>query len=231
MSVKLTLTALAAALLLASAISTASARNLSVSNQNFRITWTSLEFRYLVTIRCPVTLEGSFHYRTIIKRERALIGLITRAIVNQGACVNGTGSAFNGTERYNGIVPPTTLPWHVTYESFRGTLPRIESIRLLLTGARFGIETPAGSGGCAVQVGEDGTAGRPVDNISADATVEAGGNVLRLTPTAGRNRATIIRTDRDPLSLCRPGQQGELLNEGEVFLLGSTTTRIRVTLI
>ena len=225
MSVKLTLTALAAALMLASAIGTASAGRLSTSNQNFRITWTSLEFVSTVTIRCPVTLEGSFHYRSIIKRERSLIGLVTRAIVNQAGCVNGTGSAFNGTERYNGIVPASTLPWHVTYESFAGVLPNISSIRLLLARTRFGIETGFFAGECAVQVGS------ATDNISADAAREPGGNITTLTPTEGRNRATIIQVDEDPFGACpREGETGALRGIGQVTLLGNTT-RIRITLI
>jgi hypothetical protein len=231
--VKLTLTALAAALLLANAISTASAGRLSTSNQQFRIAWLGLEFRTAVTISCTATLEGSFHNRSIIKRERTLIGFITRAIVNRAACVGGTLSTFNGTERYNGITPANTLPWHVTYESFAGALPNISSIRLLLARARFGIETEEFfTGFCALQVGEDGTNGRAADNISADATRDATGNITTLTPTAGRNTATIIRVDEDPFGVCpREGETGTLNGTGQVFLLGSTTVRIRVTLI
>ncbi|HKG03286.1 MAG TPA: hypothetical protein VKB03_08890 [Conexibacter sp.] len=220
-SVKVILTALAASLLLSAAISTASARNLSLTNQNFRITWTSLEFSNGAVTRCQVTLEGSFHYRTILKNPRSLIGLITRAIV-QRPCIEGTGSAFNGVERYNGTTPANTLPWHVTYEGFTGTLPAIATVLLLLAGTRFGIENL----GCAVQVGE------ATDNVTGAAAREAGGGITTLRPVEGRNIATVIRTDRDPFGLCpRPGNRaGRLLSDGQVFLLG-TNNRITVTLI
>lgn len=220
-SVKLILTGLAASLLLAAMVSSATASRLSTSNQNIRATWTSLEFASAVVVRCPVTLEGSFHTRTIAKVARSLIGAITKAVVNRERCTNGTGSTFNGVERYNGTTTPNTLSWHLTYESFRGTLPSIESIRVLLQRFRFGIEAI----GCAVQVGAE------TDNVSADAALGAGGAITSLTPTAGRNTATIIRTDRDVLGACpRPGNPGTLGSAGQVMLLG-TTTRISITLI
>ncbi len=141
-SVKLCFTALTAALLLASAIATTSARNLSVSNQQFRVTWQELEFAIeIVTIICHVTLEGSFHYRTIVKRERTLIGYITQVAVRR-PCRNGEAWAANGREAHPRLgVLANTLPWHVTYEGFAGTLPCITSIFLLLRGARFKIHS------------------------------------------------------------------------------------------
>jgi hypothetical protein len=104
---------LASALLLAAAASSATARSLSVSNQNIRVTWSSLEFVSGVTLRCRVTLEGSLHSRTITKRLGTLIGAITRATFDERNCTNGT------------LRPRTeTLPWHITYEGFTGTLPQ-----------------------------------------------------------------------------------------------------------
>jgi len=219
-SVKLTLTALAASLLLSTAISTASARSFAFTNQNFRGTWESLEFASSATVRCEVTLEGSFHSRTTLKNPRSLIGLITRAIV-QRPCREGTASAFNGVERYNGITPANTLPWHVTYEAFTGALPRIEALLALLARMRFGIEAL----GCAIQIGNE------TDNVTGSAEREAGGAITGLTPVEGRNEVTVVRTDRDPFGLCpRPGTRGRLTNTGQVFLLG-TNNRITVTLI
>jgi hypothetical protein len=219
--IKLTMAALAASLLLSVAISTALARNISISSQTFRITWASLEFVSTLTVRCPVTLEGSFHYRTIIKRERALIGLITRAIVNQPECAEGRAAAFNGVEFYAGIVPANTLPWHVTYENFTGTLPDITSLRLLLARFRFGFEI----GGCAVQVGE------ATDNITGSVGVDFFGSITTLIPVEGRNEGTVIRTDFDPFRLCpRPGARGRLRGTGNVTVLGAAT-RITVRLI
>jgi hypothetical protein len=104
-SARLGLTALLAALLLSAAVSTASARNLEQSNQNIRVTYSRIEFQSpLVTIRCNLTLEGSFHSRTIPKRERLLVGAITRATIQNTNCTNGTMVVLR-------------LPWHITYEA------------------------------------------------------------------------------------------------------------------
>ena len=215
-SVKLLLSALAASLLLAAAVGTASASRISVSNQNIRVTWSRLTFEGGAAIVCAVTIEGSFHTRTIEKVARSLIGAITKAIVNRASCTGGTGSTFNGVETYNGRVPANTLPWHVTYESFRGTLPNITAVNILLSRFRFGIEIP---GICTGEVGN------ATDNVTGEAAVGAGGQVTRITPVAGSNRATIIRNG----GIFCPAT-GELNGAGEVFLLG-TTTRISVTLI
>src|SRR6478672_9457988 len=128
-SAKLGLTALIAALLLASALSTASARNLSSEIQNIRTTWRSLEFESpLVTVRCPVTMEGSFHSRTIPKIARLLIGAVTRINIKNESCTNGTATVEG-------------FPWHITYESFTGNLPSISSVRVLLQRFLFNLIT------------------------------------------------------------------------------------------
>lgn len=220
MSVKLGLTALAASLLLAAAVGSASARNLSTSNQNIRATWSSLEFNAaeFVIIRCPVTLEGSFHTRTIAKVRGALIGAVTRADLNQSRCTNGSGAPFNGSERYNGTTSPQTLPWHMTYEGFRGILPNITSLEILLQRFRFGLRDSSSL--CTGQYG------RAEDNISAAATRGATGAITTLTPIEGANRASLIRQDG---GLFCPGT-GSLQGPGQTFLLGNTT-RISITLI
>jgi len=217
-SVKFALTALAASLLLAAVVGTASASRLSVSNQNIRATWSSLEFDsgIGVVVRCPVTLEGSFHTRTIAKVARSLIGAVTKAQVRAASCVEGTGATFNGVEAYNGTTSPNTLPWHLTYESFSGTLPNITAVRILLTRFRFGITVP---GFCTGQYGAE------TDRISANASVTAG-VVGTITPIEGSNNASLIRRDGG-ISCPNPGR---LRGSGNVFLLG-TTNRISITLI
>ncbi len=111
--------ALAAALAIGVLGSTASARRLEFSSQSFRVAFpiagepTQPEF-----VSCPFTLEGSFHSRTLSKVSSGLIGYITRAAVAEASCRNGRGRFL-----------PETLPWHVRYESFAGTLPNITSIR------------------------------------------------------------------------------------------------------
>jgi len=92
-------------MILALAVSGTSARNLSVTEQSLRVVWTPIEFvAGGRSARCNLTLEGSFHYRTIVKREGALSGFITRAILN-------TSSGGSATVLTN------TLPWHLTYNA------------------------------------------------------------------------------------------------------------------
>ena len=207
-SAKLVLTALVTALLLASVISSAFARNLRISSQNFRVTWNSLESTepvVRITIRCRVTLEGSFHSATIPKVERLLIGAITRANIKEESCTGGRIRPDN-----------ETLPWHVTYENFTGTLPNITTVGLLLSRASVLLEVPL------VCTGRYGIA---TDNISGTATREAGGGITLLAPVRGRNLATLERT----ISGTCPTRIS-LEGTGEMFQLG-TTARITVTLI
>ena len=216
-SVKLCFTALTAALLLASAVAGSSARNLSVSNRNFRIAWTSLEFvSDIVTIRCPVTLEGSFHYTTIVKRQGALIGHITAAVVRR-PCTNGEAWSANGRETHPRLgVLANTLPWHVTYEGFQGTLPNITGLHLLLRGARFKVHTFFNTLGLY---------GDANDNQFGIASREPRGAITTLEPLAGRASARLVN--------CLGGicpERGEFAGAGQVTLL-NTTTRITVTLI
>jgi len=216
---KLTLIAFASSLLLAAAIGVASARNISTTNQNIRVTWSSLEFKsegIATIISCPVTMEGSLHRRTIAKAPGSLIGAITRARVKQEACVNGRIAAFNGVETYNGTAMPTTLPWHLTYNSFVGSLPAIEAVRLALQRFRFGITLP---GLCTAQVGNE------TDAIVSSARLEESA-IVDLAPLAGSNRATVIRRDA---GIACPAT-GEARGIGTVSLLGATT-RISLTLI
>ena len=218
-SAKLSLAAVAAALLLASAVSNASATRLSTSNQNLRLTFTSLEFNVpgVVTVRCKVTLEGSFHSRTIAKVARNLAGAVTKAIAKQETCTNGSGSTFNGVERYNGTTSPNTLPWHLTYEGFTGTLPNIASLQALVSRFRVGI-TAAGL--CTGQYGG------ATDNITLAAALGAGGAISSLTPVAGRNTVTLMRRDA---GLACP-EAGLAQASGSVMLLGNTTP-VTITLI
>jgi len=208
MSVKVSLTALAAALLLSAAVSTAGARNLSVSNQNLRTTWRSLEFAgEFVTIRCPVTLEGSFHARSIVKSPRSLIGAITRAVIKNESCTNGSAVA-------------KLLPWHITWESFAGRLPTITSTRLLLSRFRWLLTARTIFGEVTCEIGN------ATDNISGDVALNAASEATTLTPTEGSNIAHLTNPEREPFGC----SEGRMIGAGDVMLLG-TTTRIRVTLI
>jgi len=201
---KLALAGLAAALLLSMAVANGSARNLSVDEQGFRVTWTNLEFAepgLNIHIRCPVTLEGSFHTRTIAKVLRSLIGFITRAIVKNESCTGGHATVLR-----------ETLPWHVTYEGFGGVLPSITSIRVLLVRPSFRVEPGFLGINCLSQP----------ENIRGTITGsrEAGGAFKpeRLAPDAGQSFP------------CGSAFEGEFIGTGTVTRLTSTT-RILVTLI
>jgi hypothetical protein len=120
----LMLAALAATLLLLVAVGSASARDLSLNEQRFSLRWASLTWNTAVgSVRCPVTLRGSLHTRTFAKTSELLIGSITGATITSASCTNGRATILTGT-----------LPWHLRYRSFTGTLPTITTVRLGLTG-------------------------------------------------------------------------------------------------
>lgn len=115
----------AAGFLLLALVGHASANRLSLSNQNIR--WSFVEYSSTnagITISCELTLEGSFHSRTITKVRGALVGFINRASVRPG-CRGEWGDMRFLTE---------TLPWHTRYVGFAGTLPNITSITLDVIG-------------------------------------------------------------------------------------------------
>lgn len=130
------LTGLMAALALAIGAGSASAGRLSIDETRFRITWPNLEFvGFGILIRCPVTLEGSFHSSTMRKVRGALIGHISRASVRgaEPPCTGGTSTLLAGS-----------LPWHLAYEAFTGTLPTIDSIEVSSIGLAVRFD-PAGA--------------------------------------------------------------------------------------
>jgi hypothetical protein len=131
---RLLFAALAATMLMSFAASSASARRFEVSERHFLAIWTSLEFVLGGNaILCPVTLEGSFHSRTLSKVSGQLVGYISNAVVNSPLCTNGTATVL-----------PTSLPWHLRYDSFRGTLPSITGVLLQLIRASFRIADTVG---------------------------------------------------------------------------------------
>lgn len=119
---KLVLTGLASMLLMAFAVSSASAGRLSASAQTLRVSFNNLEFGVegLATARCNVTLEGSMHSRTTTKTAERLLGYVTRA--DTASCNNPT------------TVLREALPWHVRYRSFSGVLPNITLQTVVVVG-------------------------------------------------------------------------------------------------
>lgn len=132
-------TALAAALVLATAVGNASAGKLSIESTNFRLVWPVLTLTSGgVVASCPVTLEGTLHSSTFAKIAGLLIGHVTRAISANAVCAAPPVTRFymlNGTEVINTVTTMNTLPWHLRYQSFSGTLPNITSVNVDIVGA------------------------------------------------------------------------------------------------
>lgn len=156
---KLVITALTAALVLALGVGAASASNgVSVDNTSTRATSARLTFADgsgSFRVVCEVVLTISLH-RTIAKSAGTLAGFITAVEVRN--CSGGNARVLNAS-----------LPWHVTYVSFEGTLPNITSVRLQLNGAAFLLEAFFRAARCLYRGNPQGTTGgSPVNEIRAD---------------------------------------------------------------
>jgi hypothetical protein len=147
---RLSLVALLAVAALAAAVGIAGARRIEFSEQHIRAVWGEAEPAGFIdsggnyNIRCQLSLEGSFHSRTLSKVCGQLIGYITQAQA-PFTCAGGEIAVLNGNERnHANVVSENTLPWHVRYDSFTGTLPNIAGIRIQIIGAAilYWITTP-----------------------------------------------------------------------------------------
>lgn len=195
MRVGKTLFAMAAAtVLLGALVGVASARNLSASSQTLRATFARINFSGgFGTTECSLTFEGSFHARTIAKVAGTLSGFVTRAVL--GACARGVGTVL--TE---------TLPWHVRYRSFTGTLPNISTIIADINGVGFQIREPTFGVTC----------------------LASGGLVITFNREAGGVVTTADASGRLPTSC---GAEGTVTGRTSSFTVLNSTTRISITLI
>jgi hypothetical protein len=188
---KLLLAALAATVFMAYAVDTASATRLETTSTTFRIRWSPLVFAAGggVSVSCPVTLAGSFHSRTISKVSGQLIGYVNVAQVGSPeTCAGGEARANTAN-----------LPWHVQYNSFTGTLPRITGVVLTLVNARFeivagGVRCEAGTTQASPAFGRanvNETTGR-VESFTAlgEHTIPLGGSFLCGFVSPGRFNGT-----------------------------------------
>jgi hypothetical protein len=195
--------ALVAALLFALSLP-AAARNLSYSSKEFRIMWASLSFSAEeggISITCPVTLEGSFEERTATKVRDAQRARITRSTV--GTCIEGRATILAETQ-----------PWEVTYQSFTGVLPNISGVRYALLNAAFQVEASGIT--CLARTSTQFPA-------AGDAARDANGRITSLTPDS----SLAIPTTGN---IACP-RFGIFTGTGEVFVQGSSTTRVTLTLI
>jgi hypothetical protein len=127
---KMAIALVSATIGLAVLVGGASAGRLSTSSQTARDGFSAVSFRGGFGVdACPVTVEGSFHSRTISKVGGTLMGYLTRIAL--GTCTQGSATVL--TE---------TLPWHTRYSSFTGSLPAISSVILRVVGVSFAIREP-----------------------------------------------------------------------------------------
>jgi hypothetical protein len=99
---------------------TASGRRIAVDDQDMVVIFDDASQRLTFdaggnAVQCEVTLSGSYHSSTIAKVTGSLVGHATNVNVDTAGCTGGNVQVLSGT-----------LPWHYTYQGFRGVLPRIE---------------------------------------------------------------------------------------------------------
>jgi hypothetical protein len=209
---KLLLTGLTTAFVLALSVGSVSANRLSTSAQDFDIRWTSAGFSSDSgsNASCPVTLQGSFHSRTMAKVANALIGFVSRASVrgqsSAGNCTGGTATVLQAS-----------LPWHLTYRSFSGTLPNISGVSINIINESFQLQ-PSGSLSCLGRT----TAANPAIGI--------------INIVAGRGASiTADPAAEIPLTsefgLCAFGGSGHFENTSSSLTRLASTASITVTLI
>ena len=198
--IKLMLAGLTVGIMLASFASSASSGDYGVSRQEFRMTWSRLEFiEASTTIRCAVTMEGSFQRTRLSKTEALAIGTVSRKAVN--SCTGGSARIERATPL-------------MTFQSFTGILPNIEevTIKISLLQMTFSnifwwcVITTEPSEPAILRVGRD-----------------ARGNLIGATFNS--NYAITPSEERFCVEQWRIG------GAGEIHLLGSSTTRITLTLI
>jgi hypothetical protein len=87
------------------------------------------------TVECEVILNGAFHSRSMTKVIGGLIGYITAA--NASRCSRGGATMLR-----------ETLPWHIRYDWFSGTLPNITAIGTRVIGLSFRMREPTFGATC-----------------------------------------------------------------------------------
>lgn len=197
---KLAMSALVAGLVLLVATSVAGAATIAVGPNAVRAAWSPMTFTVNgATIRCPVTLEGSFHSLTFSPVAGAPIGYISRASAASASCTGGRATLL-----------AETLPWRVQYESSVGTLPEITGIRLKVLGVALRGE--ASELNCLYK----STEASPLR-----ATLEVRANTVEVTGLRLDESASIPLVTRE--FFCSIGGNGRAAGTARVTEAGTTT--------
>jgi len=141
---KLLLAVVAAAVLFGAFVASASARNLSFSEQRVIGLWTQLRFTGgFGTVECEIKMSRSIHSRTFTKTFNSLIGYVTEATVLR--CSSG-GMTIN----------QASFPWHLRFLAFLGTLPNLTGERGRTIGVEWTLREPVFGITCTVRATEAG---------------------------------------------------------------------------
>lgn len=194
---KLLFTTLGVSVLLGALVGGANARILSSSSQTWRATFRTVTFNGVFgNIRCSLSLEGSFNARTIGKTAVSILyGHVNSA--NLGPCATGTATILRAT-----------LPWHVGFYRYFGTLPNVTVIGLIIRTFSIRIREPFAT--CLATSSNESPA---VLNLNRElggavATAELGGTIPTSCGATGS-----FESSRDP------------------FTVSGSATRITITLI
>jgi hypothetical protein len=115
------LTLLATLILCVTAAVSSANRGIGIETGGRSVTLTSERLVFEsggVNVTCPVTLTATLA-SGLAKIEQVSPGEVTRATIGEASCTGGRATVLSGT-----------LPWHVDYYAFTGTLPSISSVTL-----------------------------------------------------------------------------------------------------
>jgi hypothetical protein len=133
---KLLLIVVGATVLLGALVASTSARTLSSSTQSISSTWTRWNYTSgFGTTECELVLSERLHSGTIAKVVNSLVGYVTAA--NIPACRRGGLTVLR-----------ETLPWHLTYRGFTGTLPNITTFATNVLGTSIKLREPTFGATC-----------------------------------------------------------------------------------
>jgi hypothetical protein len=207
---KLLLAGLTAALAFGAFLSTSSANRLAFSGRTWRATFNKIQFIGFATVECHVTIEGSFHSRTISKVLEALVGYVSRLTVDETKCTGGSVRAL--TE---------TLPWRISYGGFEGTLPIITGIDIRVIGAAFLVQVAGIAPATCLYTSSTAS---PMKSIMNRNTATGVAESLRIDESAG-----IPFTSGTSSFAC--GNSGRRSATSNSLTEGATATKLTVTLV